>query len=441
MTIDNVLVITIDSLRIDTNIDGSEIFENRDDYLSFSQAYATGPGTGPSFPGILTGTLPLSYDGLGKLSDDRPRLAAELRSAGLETAGFHSNPFLSRHFNYDRGFDRFEDYQNPLMGVATRLFPRGIEMNNRYLRKIDGYANITNGIKKAYELVKGKPRPYVSAEMITDDTIEWLDTVEGAYFCWSHYMDVHHPCFPPKEYRERYDVGHIEQSDVSEWYSEFVSETNESSEEQVWTLKQLYKASIEYTRDQVGRIIQHLKKTDRFENTIVILTSDHGELFGEYGHYGKTTRMYDELINVPFVVANPPDSLESATGQLVSLLDIPPMVHDILGLNVPKEYRGIVPGGKDRREYIMAEHEVEGDVIVGARSENWLYEGDEIRDDFRLYDMRDGRFRRADSNHPKGATVREAVNERLSNLQVEARHLKSDLNDDVEERLKELGYK
>jgi membrane-anchored protein YejM (alkaline phosphatase superfamily) len=254
-------------------------------------------------------------------------------------------------------------------------------------------------------------------------------------------MDVHHPCFPPAEYRERYNVGKIKQSAVSEWYSEFVGDSDGPSKEIVRTLKQLYLASIDYTLDQARRIIQHLKSTDRFEETLVILTSDHGELFGEYGHYGKTTRLFDELIHIPVIVANAPRGLEGAKDHLVSLLDIPPLIHHSLGLAIPEEYRGTVPRENGERDYVIAEHEVKGDVIVGARSENWLYEGDEIRDEHRLYDMSGGEARRVDSNHLEGATVRDAVTKRLSHLNVEARYLNSNVNQDVEMRLEELGYK
>jgi arylsulfatase A-like enzyme len=128
----NCLLLTIDSLRFDYLNDEitPTIADLAVDGHSFERVFATGPGTTPSFPAMLTGTLPLSYGGLGPLSEDRPRVAEQLRDKGLATAGFQCNPFLSRHFNYDRGFDVFEDYQNPLMGVATRLFPRGIELNN-----------------------------------------------------------------------------------------------------------------------------------------------------------------------------------------------------------------------------------------------------------------------------------------------------------------------
>lgn len=436
----NVLLLTIDSLRYDSISRVKESPLSDTSTVSFAQSFATGPGTTPSFPALLTGTLPLSYDGLDPLTESRPRVSSHLAGADRAIGAFQCNPFLSTHFNYGVGYDEFKDYQNPLMGIATKIFPRGIEINNPKLRRVDNVLHITDAIKKSYQLVKGKPRPYVSAEVITDDTIEWLDETDEPFFCWTHYMDVHHPCFPPEEYRDRFGVSDVTQTQVSEWYSALLREPETLAKEEIKNLETLYKAAIEYTTDQIDRIVTHLKDTGRYEDTLIILTSDHGELFGEYDQYGKPERMYDELLHVPLIVANGPDYLSDSKDELVSLLDIPPLIHDALGLEVPAEYEGRIPGKYKSRDFVMAGHEVEGEVIVGARSEDWLYEGDEIQDEHRLFDLRGNKFEQVDRDHPEAATVREAVLARLDELNVEAKYLQGDVETDVEDRLEDLGY-
>lgn len=438
----NVLLLTIDSLRIDAPLryEGEistfeELSEQGD---NFDWAFATGPGTTPSFPAILCGTLPLSYGGLGPLIDERPRLSEQMKRAGLQTGGFQCNPFLSRFFNYDEYYDRFEDYQNPLMGVATKVFPRGIEINNPRLQKIDSALNVTDSIKKIYQLIKGKPRPYVSAEVITDDTIKWLQGRDD-FFCWTHYMDVHHPCFPPEAYREQLDVESVTMDTVSNLYSDLLQSPENLDQHEIEQLERLYDASILYTNDQIDRIITHLEETGKLEDTLVILTSDHGELFGEHGAYGKPERLYDELLRVPLIVVNGPDYLEDATDDLVSLLDVPPIIHETLDIAIPDAYEGVVPGKDRSRNLVMAEHEVEGDVIVGARSENWLYEGDEIRNEHRLFNLQDG-FRMVDQEQADSDNVRAATLQRLNSLDVDAGYLQKEHNDDVRDRLEDLGY-
>jgi len=441
----NVLLITVDSIRtdyfplVDSGERETETFEAlAADGVSFDSAFATGPATAFSFPGILTGTLSLSHGGVGPLESDRPRLSRWMRNTGIETAGFQSNPFLSSHYNYDEGFDTFEDYQNPLMGVATKLFPRGIELNSGPIGTLDEYVDLTGKIKSAYQLVKGKPRPYVDAETITDDTLDWLSRRQERFFCWAHYMDVHHPCYPPAEYRERFGVGDISQTEVSEWYSRLVRAPGEITRRELASLERLYEASISYTDDQIARIIDQLKERGMYDETLVVLTSDHGELFGEYGLYGKPERMFDELLEVPLIVANGPDHLERAQSDLVSLLDVPGIILDALGMEVPRAYEGIRPG-RESREYVIGEHQVENDVVLGVRSASYLYEVDEIRGERRTFVAGDGTMNRvADDEAPD--ELEEVARKRLTELDRESELVDDDIEADVESRLEDLGY-
>ncbi|WP_082677615.1 sulfatase [Haloferax sp. Q22] len=442
--VENILLITVDSLRYDLTLTSSPqlsaIERLSEDGVSFEHAYATGPGTTPSFPAMLTGTLPLSYGGLGPLTDERPRVASNLRDAGLTTGGFQSNPFLSRHFNYNVGFDTFEDYQNPLMGIATKIFPRGIELSNPQMKKIDEVFHLTDIIKKTYELVKGKPRPYVNAETITTDAINWLDDADDSFFGWVHYMDVHHPCYPPEQYRAQFDVADISQTDVSEWYSQLLTQPETLSKDEIDSLRRLYDAAVLYTDDQINRLLDKLSEMNRYEDTLIVYTSDHGELFGEHGAYGKPRRMYDELLHIPLIITNGPEGLSEYSSELVSLLDLPPLFHNVLGVESPHKYEG--QGITDtKREFIIAEHEMDGEVIVAARSKDLLFEVDKIRNEDRLSSIKNGEFvENYQKDAPDSEDIQQAVLNRLSNLDVNTRRLEDEVEGDVQDRLEDLGY-
>jgi arylsulfatase A-like enzyme len=444
---ENVLLITVDSLRYDTWCDMRSSLraapEIESEGISFEQAYATGPGTTSSFPGMLTGTLPLSHGGLGPLNQSRPRVASELRRRGLLTGGFHSNPFLSTHFDYDVGFDEFADYQNPLMGVATRIFPRGIEINNPKLKKIDDVLNLTRLVKSAYRRVSGKSRPYVSAEVITDDTIAWLEDIGRPFFGWAHYMDVHHPCHPPREDRAAYGVEHVDNQTVSDWYSALIRNPESLTDDDISDMLGLYRAAVHYVDRQIYRLLNALERSGAYEDTLVVLTSDHGELFGECGQYGKPERMYDELLRVPLVIVNSPPSVDITEDEMVSLLDLPPLFHAALDVDVPSAYEGVVPENGDR-EYVVAEHEVDDDPIVGVRSDRWLYEADDIAGERRLFDLQSGTPVEVDTivEDEEAATVRQVGENRLRDVQLNGRvRHEDDLTQDVEERLGDLGYR
>lgn len=447
MPIENVVLVTVDSLRADAcrsagGPGGMEFVPGLvESGVSFDRAFASGPGTSPSFPGVLCGTHALSYGGLGPLSSDRPRLAEYLSNAGLSTAGFHCNPFLSRFFEYDRGFDQFRDYQNPLMGVATKVFPRGIELGNSWLGWLDDSLDVTGALRKAYSFVSGRPRPYVRGEVITDDTLDWLDTVDAPFFCWTHYMDVHHPCHPPEPYRREFGVADVTHEEVATWYSELIESTAPASHGRLDSLVALYRASIRYISDQIERLIAFLREREVFSETLVVVTSDHGELHGEYGAFGKPARLYDELLHVPLIVANGPDTLRQARADLVSLLDVPPLIHDALGLPVPDRYEGRIPGVDSPRDHVLAEHEVDGEVVVGARSDEWLYEVDNVRNERRLFRAQNGQLEPAEiDGEPEALRLREVVSKRLAQLDIEACQLEETVGGDVESRLEDLGY-
>jgi len=120
------------------------------------------------------------------------------------------------------------------------------------------------------------------------------------------------------------------------------------------------------------------------------------------------------------------------------------MIHEALGCRVPAAYEGRPIGSESPRRIVLAEHEVAGDVIVGARSTEWLYEADGITGQHRLFDCREGGFEHwanGDGDMPEDATeVREAALDRLSQLDVEAYQIEGTVEDDVESRLQDLGY-
>jgi len=442
----NVLLVTIDSLRYDhLGIYGYEhgpdstISNLASEGTVFDRAFATGPGTNSSFPALLTGTYPLSYDGLGPLAPERPSVSAELRDQGYHTAGFHSNPFLSTQFNYDVGFDEFQDYQHPLMGIATKVFPRGIELNNSYLKALDETIDLTGKMKALYRLLIGKPRPYVGAETITDDAIKFLESVDEQFFTWAHYMDVHHPCHPPTEYRSEFGVEEVSAADVSDLYSRLIQKPDSLTQEDFGTLIDLYDAAIAYVDDQVSRLIATLSKGGHLDDTIVIVTSDHGELFGDHDEFGKPPRMYDELIRIPLIVRDPTASVSELSEQLLSLVDIPPLIHEVLELDVPEVYEGNQLQDFPR-EYVLAEHSVDDQGIVGARTDEVLFEVDQYRDETRLFEIRSGEYKQVNESTAGVETARRAVNQRLDSLEVDGYNLEKDVDEEFEERLADLGY-
>lgn len=125
---DNIILITIDSLRADF-VDGSNegdqskspfIDSLADDGIRFTNAYANGPRTSASFQAILASRYPLEFGRSTILSNNHTSIAEIFEKSGYHTAGFHSNPYLSTEYGYDRGFDVFDDGEE-CVGRVTRL--------------------------------------------------------------------------------------------------------------------------------------------------------------------------------------------------------------------------------------------------------------------------------------------------------------------------------
>lgn len=442
----NVLLLTVDSLRAIPNLTEEDrdlltVIDRleRDGGVSLSRAYATGPTTRSSFPAILTGTYALSSDDYPYMGEKRPSLATSLSKQGIETAGFTSNPFLSRTFNYNIGFDEYRDYQNIIERKAAKLFPDGIENPRGILRTLNDIVPLTAGLKRGYRLISGDSRPYRPAAELIEDTLDFVDRCESRFFCWTHLMDVHQPCFPPESYRSRHGAGKVTLDEVSDIYSRFAANSAAVTPEDISLLDSLYRAALDYVNDQINRLLDELQEQGVLHETAVILTSDHGELYGEYDEYGKPPRLYDELVHVPLVVSDPPPALAEAPEQLFSLVDLPFVVHALTGTEPDSQYEGH-PLTELPRQTVLSEEFRHDGVAVSVRSDSVRYEIDGIRGRTDAYSIN------ADSTPAE--TVRPVAEIPGSLKQRAEGHLDSvaadtdDINvsNDIRDRLEHLGY-
>ncbi|MFC7021141.1 MULTISPECIES: sulfatase [Haloarcula] len=443
----NVLLLTIDSLRgppfLSTNTRShlTSFDRLRDaDGVSFSNAFATGPTTRTSFPALMTGTYALSDEDYPTMSPDRPFLAETLADRGYATAGFTSNPFLSRAFNYDTGFQTFHDHQSLISRKGAKMFPDGIERPRGFLNTLDGYFPITRLLKGAYSAATGQSRPYRPASTHVDETVSFIDDCEEPFFCWTHFMDAHHPCFPPLKYRRTQDVSdNVDLDRVAAVYSRFVDNYSELTTRDVTLLRQLYRASIAYLDDEVNRLLDEIAARDALEETAVVLTSDHGELYGEHGEYDKPPRLYDELLHVPLVVSNATSLLQERRDGLVSLIDIPPLIHHLLDEPINDAYRGYSVKNLPR-SFVIGEEFRRGKAMVSVRSAEYRYEVDDIRGRSGLHEVGLSASEISPSTVDSGILTELRRQVQSHRERIRTRSAEIDVSNEVEERLKDLGY-
>lgn len=334
----NIVLITVDSLRADhcsfagySKETTPTLDQMAANGIEYTNAIAPGPSTSESVPAIITGEYPFQRDGEQAEIDERiarirPHLQARrtvaerMSKLGYETAAFTPNPFTSRYFGYDEGFDHFEDF---LDGSRDKIYQRllkGMKESRYYLPA----RILLNWIQREEAF-----KPW---ESFYDDIVSWTQTCENPYFIWVFLMDVHHPYLADREHRT--------QSAVQSYYANWELrrkdyELNPDGRVHDWLLD-AYDNSIQYMDSFLDQLTTDLEDDD----PVYLVTGDHGEAFGEHGsyeHHGGAfgqegeqeyhSYLYEENIHVPLVVGNVSES--NSIDDPISLTAIPELVQRI----------------------------------------------------------------------------------------------------------------
>lgn len=338
----NIILITIDCLRFDhLGCYGyyRRTSPNIDNLASrgalFLQAISNGGQTPFAFPSILASALPpLEMHEDKDIMRRSTTLAEVLKAVGYHTVAFQSTPNLMRAFNYAKGFDTFRDNLGRLSTIekwkimlTIRLAPLVTKFSksvSNFLRKLWRLPDLT------IFLIGGKPT--IAAEELTRQVISELIAYRSFFFLWLHYMDVHAPYMPPLKYRKQFCDRAVSWREMVSLHSKMRSEpetSDQMSSSEIDTLVNLYDASIKYVDDAIGQLLDSLGSA--LDDTIVVVTADHGDEFGEHGKFSHHT-LYDGIIHVPLIIAGPGVNGDTVVKEQVSLLDLPPTIASLAGI-------------------------------------------------------------------------------------------------------------
>lgn len=340
----NIILITIDCLRADhlgcygyqrntsPNIDSLAAGGVR-----FLEAISSGGNTSAAFPSILASALPpLQESEIKALLRSSITLAEILKNTGYRTAAFHSNPYLLRFYGYDRGFDTFEDNMDE--------FVSGLGGIRRWLRaKLQLKSPIGRFAKFLSRSSKLLLNPVIFgtgtalAEDINNQVMSWLRACPGKFFLWVHYMDVHEPYIAPQQHIGRFHNRPIKQFELRTLFNKLHRKQAELSSAEVAMLIDLYDAEINYTDGCVGVLLDTLLSD--LPNTVIIVTADHGDAFGEHGKFGHSA-LYEELIRIPLIIAGPVIEASTVIKEQVSLVDLAPTIAEIAGIEGVQRFHG-----------------------------------------------------------------------------------------------------
>lgn len=293
---DTVLIV-VDALRYDRcGFTGYErnttpfLDEFAENNKVFHRAYAPSTHTRESVAGILTGDLPI------KAVNDKYELRSrsvveDLRDQGYNTGGFHSNVFLSKAYGYSAGFDEFYDSLN-FSGTKTGA------LGQKFIQKTQGNA-------------------YTRADDINEMALKWWNDTDQPRFMWIQYMDVHGPYEPKEEFRHWVDQERDQEAEQELYEKMANGDASEVTEEDEQFASDLYDCEIRYMDQKIRELVQSLP-----EDTNIIITSDHGEAFGEDGYYDHPRKLDKRLMHVPLLVSGEPEEIN----EVVSLRQIPEII-------------------------------------------------------------------------------------------------------------------
>jgi len=349
----NVLLVSIDTQRKD-DLECYEGYARTPNIVSlsaecaiFENAVTPMPVTGPGHMSMLTGLQP--EDGIGhgvrtngiQLPENTPTLATILNDAGYRTAGIIGGSPLSRGASgLQRGFNYYNDIFD--RSILARIFPREIYtlIVVRAYRKF-----ITREILRAEWVTK-------PADRVTDEAIDWLDeNSDEPFFMFVHYYDPHSPLEPPPPYDEMYSIDPASPgTNFMDRYPVASEAEARYSDEALASRRSLYRGEVSFVDTQFGRLIDRLTESGLTDETLIIVTADHGEGFSPH-YIGHINRLYDPIVNVPLLIRDPDSVDDGLTGRrhenLVNISDIYSTALSFLEIESPydiSELHESVPG-------------------------------------------------------------------------------------------------
>ncbi|MFT5689312.1 MAG: arylsulfatase A-like enzyme [Planctomycetota bacterium] len=315
----------------------------------------TKPATGT----ILTGLFPSRHGALYhgsrlRLPEGEQTMAEAFRDAGYVTAGFVTNPNIKRAFGFDRGFTEFFD--SPVEDTVTLAALRGALigriatdlLRHQFNWKYENDVRTMNG-----------------------HVFGWLEQNHSSpFFLYVHYIDPHIPYSPPEPYL----------SDFSRDLDGLLL-FNERKE-QVGIDR--YDGEIRYVDEGLRELVAELKRLDAWENTLFVLTSDHGEEFFEHGVLGHGYSLYQPVIGVPLLFHGPEVEAGTVIEEPVQIVDLPATVLDLAQTGVStlgdgKSFAARVRGESDastevlflENEFGMGHNNNREFVLKGVRKGRW----------------------------------------------------------------------
>jgi len=393
----NLLLISIDSLRAD-HLSAYGYAKETTPYLAelaeegvlFQNAFSATNWTGAAVASLLTGRYPTCHGYTNQryyLDADVPTLADYMRAAGYRTACFSNNLYITAQTGLNRGFEAF--YYRGLNSAKAAIAAGSSEPMrpskwSRFKQRIPLAAK-TMVRDTADWLNPQKSLSRDDGAAATEQAIfHWLlQQPERPFFAYVHHQEPHSPYFPPKVYRKRFfPEGWLQQWDYLRFDpAPYYGGKKAFTAREMENYLALYDGEIAYLDWRLGRLFDFLRRRNLIDDTMVIVTADHGECFGENGYIWHAFNLYESLIRVPLIVRfGAWRRRDESDDRLVQSVDILPTCLQAMGIE---------PGPNDGVSFLHAPQReavyIESDSAT-MMVKRWLEKGAGLtEEDFNQY--------------------------------------------------------
>ena len=330
----------------------------------YSECICAATWTLPSIATLFSGTYPSTH----RLVIDGDRLDERFASLPemLSAAGYHTSlvtgevPYVSEFSGLDRGFQHIHAEKETDLGRWKRFFqrerpgadPEASPSTRFHAPDPEAFARGVERDMAARASWKGRLRYSLSgyfdagATACLDHIREtWKSHADQPKFIYAHLQETHAEYRPPHKFRKRFLDPRLRRRNfaaINQRPNSHAAGLVDMSEDDFEILTGLYDGCIAYLDEQVGLLLDDLSQQPDWDNTLVIITADHGDCLGRHGILGHQFVCYEELVRIPWLVKWPKSvGLTGHQDTFLQTVDLLPTLCGLLGLEVPAGVEGI----------------------------------------------------------------------------------------------------